>query len=115
MKSIANMWDLLQALYCTHQGPNPLNCAAVARDFRRGCTFVTASWYLLSLEHDIDTMLQNTKSFGMAMFSGVFRFSESINRFLKHGHSSLEGGPVGRRGWTRCRPSTGRSMCKHSA
>jgi hypothetical protein len=30
-KAIANMWDLLQALYCTYQGPNPLNCAAVAR------------------------------------------------------------------------------------
>ena len=28
-KAIANMWDLLLALYCTYQGPNPLNCAAV--------------------------------------------------------------------------------------
>ena len=37
-KAIANMWDLLQALYFTYQGPNPLNCAAVARDFRRHCT-----------------------------------------------------------------------------
>ena len=27
-KAIANMWDLLQALYCTYQGPNPLNCDA---------------------------------------------------------------------------------------
>ena len=34
-KAITNMWDLLQALYCTYEGPNPLNCAAVARDFRR--------------------------------------------------------------------------------
>ena len=24
-KAIANMWDLLQALHCTYQGPNPLN------------------------------------------------------------------------------------------
>ena len=77
-KAIANMWDLLQALYCTYQGPNPLNCAAVARDFRRHCTVGTASWYLLSLEHDVDTMLQNIKPFGLAMFSGDIL--ESINR-----------------------------------
>ena len=32
-KAIAYMWDLLQALYCTHQGPNLLNCAAVAVNF----------------------------------------------------------------------------------
>ena len=48
-KANANMWDLLQALYCTYQGPNPSNCAVVARDFRRDCTVGTASWYLLSL------------------------------------------------------------------
>ena len=38
-------------------------------------------------------MLQNIKPFGMAMFSGDI--SESINRFLKHGHnehSNVEGG-----------------------
>ena len=84
-KAIANMWDLLQALYCTYQGPNPLNCAVVARDFRRRCTAGTASWYLLSLEQDVDTMLHNIKPFGLAMFSGDI--SESINRFLKHGHN----------------------------
>ena len=72
-KAIANMWDLLQALYCTYQGPNPLNCAAVARDFRRHCTVGTASWYLLSLEQDVDTMLQNIKPFALAMFSAPFR------------------------------------------
>ena len=72
------MWDLLQALYCTYLGRNPLNCAAVARDFRRHCTVGTASWYLLSLEHDVDTMLQNIKSVGLAMFS--VDISESINR-----------------------------------
>ena len=83
-EAIANMWDLLQALYCTYHGPNPLNCAAVARDFRRECT-VGTSWYLLSLEHDVDTMLQNIKPFELAMFSGDI--SESINRFLKHGHN----------------------------
>ena len=37
-KAIAHMWDLLQALYCTYQGPNPLNCAALGRDFRHYCT-----------------------------------------------------------------------------
>ena len=84
-KAIANMWDLLQALYCTYQGPNPLNCAAVARDFRRHCTAGTASWYLLSLGQDVETMLQNIKPFGLAMFCGDI--SESINRFLKHGHN----------------------------
>ena len=84
-KAIADMWDLLQALYCTYQGPNQLNCAAVARDFQRQCTAGTASWYLLSLEQDVDTMLQNIKPFGLAMFSGDI--SESINRFLKHGHN----------------------------
>ena len=81
-KAIANMWDLLQTRYCTYQGPNPWNCAAVASDFRRHCTVETASWYLLSLEHDVDTMLQNIKQFGPAMFSGDT--SESINRFLKN-------------------------------
>ena len=84
-KAIAKMWDLLQALYSTYQAPRPLNCADVAPDFRRHCTVGTASWYLLSLEHDVDTMLQNIKPFGLAMFSGDI--SESINRFLKHGHN----------------------------
>ena len=119
-KAIANMWDLLQALYRTYQGPNPLNCAAVARDFRRHCTARTASWYLLSLEQDVDTMLQNIKPFGLGMFSGDI--SESINRFLKHGQRAQlpGGGPVGWRGWTRCRvvncrPSAGRPMYKRSA
>ena len=92
-KAIANMWDLLQALYCTYQGPNPLNCAAVARDFQRHCMVGTTSWYLLSLEHDEDTMLQNIKPLGLAMFSRDI--SESVNSFLKHGHnehSNREGG-----------------------
>ena len=91
------MWDLLQALYCTYQGPNPFNCAAVARDFRRHCTVGTTSWYLLSLEHDVDTMLQNIKPFGLAMLSRDI--SESMNRFLKHGHnehSNRGGGGAGR-------------------
>ena len=48
-KAIGNMWDLLQALYCTYQGPNALSRAAVARDFRRHYTVRTASWYLLGL------------------------------------------------------------------
>ena len=99
------MWDLLQALYCTYQGPNQLNSAAVARDFRRHCTVGTASWYLLNLERDVDTMLQNIKPFRLAMFSGDI--SENINRLLKHGHDEHSnqggGGPVGSRGWTRCR------------
>ena len=84
-KAIAIMWDLPQALYCTYQGPNPLNCADVARNLRRHCTGGTASWYLLSHEQVADTMLQNIKPFGLAMFSGDI--SESINRFLKHGHN----------------------------
>ena len=42
------MWDLLQALYCTYHGPNPLNCASVAKDFRRHSTVGTGSWYLLT-------------------------------------------------------------------
>ena len=107
--------DLLQALYCTYQGPNPLNCAAVASDFWRHCTVGTSSWYLLSLEHDVDTMSQNIKPFGRTMFSGDI--SESNNCFLKHGHNkhSNRGGGVGWRGWTRCRvvsgwPSTGKGQ-----
>ena len=32
-KAITNLWALLQALFCTYQGPNPLNSATVARDF----------------------------------------------------------------------------------
>ena len=121
-KAIANLWNLLQALYCTYQGPNPLNCAVVAREFRRQCTAGTASWYLLSLEHDVDAMLQNIKPFGLAMFLGDIL--ESINGFLQHGHSEHNnrggGGAVGCRGWTGCkvvsgRPSTGRPVCKHTA
>ena len=121
-KAIANMWDLLQVLYCTYQGPNPLNCAAVVRDFRRHCTAGTASWYLLSLEQDLDTMLHNIKPFGLAMFSGDI--SESINRFCETWSQRAQqpggGGAVGWQGWTRCRvvncrPSTGRPMCKRSA
>ena len=69
-KATAKMWDLLQALYCTYHGRNPLNCAAVARDFQQHCTAGTASWYLLILEHDVDAMLQNIKPFGLAMFLG---------------------------------------------
>ena len=30
-KAIANLWDLLQALYCTYQSPNPPNCACGPR------------------------------------------------------------------------------------
>ena len=121
-KAIANLWEVLQAVYCTYQGPTPLNCAAVASDFRRHCTVGTASWYLMSLQHDVDTMLQNIKPFGLAMFSGDI--SESINRFLKHGHNEHNiragGGAVRWWGWTRCRvvsgpPSIGTPMCKHSA
>ena len=122
-KAIAKMSDLLQALYCTYQGPTPLNCGAMARDLRRHCTARTASWYLPSLEHAVNTMLQNIKPFGLAMFSGDI--SESINRFLKHSHNEHNnrgggGGAVGWRGWTRCRvvsgrPSKWRPMCKHNA
>ena len=86
-KAIAKMWNLLQALYCTYQGPNPLNCAAVARCFRRQCTVATSSWYLRSLEHDVDTMLQNVQQFGLAMFSGDIL--ESINRFVTDGPNEL--------------------------
>ena len=40
-------------------------------------------------------MLQNMKPFGLAMFSGDI--SESVNRFLKHGHNehSKRGGGGG--------------------
>ena len=41
-KAIATLWELLQPLLCTYQGPNPLNCAAVARDFQQHCTVGTA-------------------------------------------------------------------------
>ena len=96
-KAVANMWDLMRALYCTYQGPNQLNYAAVAADFRRHRTLGTISWYLLSLAHDVDAMLHNIWSFGLAMFCGDI--AESINRFLKHGHNdhcNREGG-VGER------------------
>ena len=65
----------------------------MARDFRRHCTVGRASWYVLSLEHDVDIILQNIKPFGLAMFSGDI--SESINRFVKQGrneHSNRGGG-----------------------
>ena len=118
-KAITKLWELLQALYCTYWGPNPLNCAIVAKDFRCHCTIGTASWYVLSLQHDVDAMLHNIWQFGLAMFCGDI--SESINRFLKHGHNEHSyrgGGGVRWRGWMRCqgvngRPSTGRQLCKH--
>ena len=51
----------------------------------------------MSLEHDVDTMLQNIHPFGLAMFSGDI--SQSIYRFLKHGHNEHSnrggGGAVG--------------------
>ena len=84
-KAIANLWDLLQSLYCRYQGPNPFNCATLAKDFRRHCTVGTASWYLLGLEHDVDAMLQKTWPFGLAMFCSDI--SGNLNRFLKHGHN----------------------------
>ena len=70
-----------------------MNSAAGAKDFRRHCAVGTASWYLVSLEHDVDAMLQNIWPLGLAMFCGDI--SESINRFLKHGHNehiNREGG-----------------------
>ena len=99
------MCDLLQALYCTYQGPNPLHYAAVAQDFRQHCTLGTASWYLLNLEHDVDAMLLNIWPFGLAMFGG--NISESINCFLKQGrneHSNrVEGaGALRGMGWMTC-------------
>ena len=53
-KAIANLWVVLQALYCTYRARNPFNCAAVAKDFRGHSTVGTASWYLLSVVHDVD-------------------------------------------------------------
>ena len=73
-KAMANLWHLLQALYCTYRGPNPLNFAAVAKVLRSHYTVGTASWYLLSLGHDVDAMLQNVWPFRLAMFCGdIFR------------------------------------------
>ena len=92
-KATANLWDMLQALYCTYQGRNLLNRAAVARDFRGHCTFGMTLWYLLSLEQHVDAMLQNIWPFGWAMFSAAI--SESINRFLKHSHNEQSNGGGG--------------------
>ena len=117
-KAIANMWDLLQSLYCTYQGRDPLNFATVVKDFPVG----TTSRYLLSLEHDVHAMLQNIWPFGLAMFCGDIL--ESIDRLVKHVHNEHNnpggGGTVRWRGWTRCqgvngRLSTGRPLCKHNA
>ena len=115
-----HLWDLQQALYCTYEGSTPLNCAAVAKDFCRRPNVGTALWYLLSLEHDVDALLQNLLPFGLAIFCGVI--SESINRILKHGHNEHNnrgrgGGVVRWRGRMRCegvngRPFTGRPVCK---
>ena len=108
-KAVANMWDLLQAVYCTYQGPNSWNYATVAKDFRRYSTVRTASWYLRSLEHEVDAMLPNIGPSGVATFCGAL--SESINRFLKHGHenhSNRGGGSFRGRGWMRCKEVNGR-------
>ena len=94
-KTITNMWDLLQALYCAYQGPNPLNYAAVAKDFRRHCTVGTTSWCLLSLEHDVNAMLQNIEPCGMAMFCDDI--SQNIHRYMKYGHNEHNN-----RGWGGC-------------
>ena len=70
-KAVANMRDLLRALYCIYQVPKPLKCATLVDDFRRHCTIASAPWYLLSLEHDVDAMLQNIWPFGRAIFCGA--------------------------------------------
>ena len=118
-KAIANMWDVLQALYCTCYGPNLLNFAAAARHFRRHCTIGTASRYLVSLEHDVHAMLHNIWPFGLAMVCGDI--SESINRFLKYGHNKDSnggggglGGGVDEVSGRNGRPSTGRAVCRHN-
>ena len=79
-EAVANMWDLLQALYSKYQSPTPLNYAAVAEDFLCCCTNGTAPWYLVRLERDVDATPQNSWSLGLAMFCGSI--SESINVFL---------------------------------
>ena len=98
-KPVTNMWHVLQALYCTYQGPNLLNCATMAEDFRRNYTVGTASWYLLSIDHDVDAMLQSIWTFGLAIFCGDI--SKSISYFLKHGHNkhTNRGGEAFHRGW----------------
>ena len=48
-KAIANMWDLLQALYYTYQGPDPLNCAAV-QGFSGG-TVLLVQWLEENIRH----------------------------------------------------------------
>ena len=84
-KAVANIWDLLQSVYCTYQGPNMLNIAAVAEDFSRHGTLGTASWYLLRLQHYVAAMLQNIWPFGLPTFCGDI--SASINHFLEYGHN----------------------------
>ena len=53
--------------------------------FHRHCGYGTTSWYRLSLECNVEFMLQSIWSFGLPMFCADI--SKSINHFLKHGHN----------------------------
>ena len=120
-KAVANMWALLEALYCTYQPPPPPSCVALAADFCRHCIVGTTSWHLLSLECHVDAMLRNSWPFGLAMFSGDV--SECINCFHSLGTISIVRGGrgyFGGRGWMRNRgrngpPFRGRLLCKDHA
>ena len=112
-KAIAKLWDLLQALYCTYQDHNPLNCAAVASDFHG-----TVLWLQ---HHGIYSASSMTKIpccrriSHLGWLSSQVTFRKASTAFCNPG-----GGAVWWGGWTRCpvvsgRPSIGRPMCKHSA
>ena len=94
--AIANLWGLLHALNCTYHNPNPSNCAAMAKDLCRHCSAGTASWYVVSVEHDVDAMLQNIWPFRLAMFCGDI--PKSTTCFMKLGlneQSNRGGGGLG--------------------
>ena len=84
-KAVAKVWDLWKALYCTYPSLEPLSCQVVAQDFRRHCTVSNASWYLVSLECDVDALLQKIPPFVLAMYYGDI--PQSINHFSKHAHN----------------------------
>ena len=50
--------NMLEPLYCAYQ-----RLDAVADSFCYHCTVGTASWFLLSLERDVDAVLQNILPF----------------------------------------------------
>ena len=88
------MAHLLRDLHHTYQvGPRP-KCRAIAAAFRGHYAPGFASQYLLFLEEDAHSLLEDIQPFGMAMFSNDI--VERWNRFLKYAFYKLSARGAGK-------------------